>query len=136
MRTCTKCFRVKPDTEFYNACNSCKVCTCAAVKRNREQKREQYAAYERKRFNDPDRKRDIAEYQRTRRRVHSDKEKARQAIMWAVRRGWLKPQPCEVCGTTENIEAHHEDYAKPLEVRWLCFKHHREVHGQVVLAGQ
>ena len=54
--------------------------------------------------------------------------------MWAVRRGWLKPKPCEVCGTMEGIEAHHDDYEKPLEVRWMCFKHHREgAHGQVVV---
>lgn len=29
-------------------------------------------------------------------------------------------------------QAHHEDYARPLDVRWLCFKHHRETHGQQV----
>lgn len=40
----------------------------------------------------------------------------------------LKIQPCEICGTLNNIEKHHEDYSKPLKVRWLCAVHHRDIH--------
>lgn len=36
-------------------------------------------------------------------------------------------QPCEVCGA-EKSEAHHDDYTKPLSVRWLCRSHHRLHH--------
>lgn len=42
--------------------------------------------------------------------------------------GILVKEPCKVCGTNENIEAHHEDYTKPLDVIWLCRNHHREHH--------
>ena len=42
-------------------------------------------------------------------------------------RGMLLAQPCEVCGDTK-VEKHHDDYSKPLEVRWLCKTHHRELH--------
>jgi hypothetical protein len=31
---------------------------------------------------------------------------------------------------TVKAEAHHDDYSKPFEVRWLCRMHHRAVHGQ------
>jgi hypothetical protein len=41
--------------------------------------------------------------------------------------GELVRRPCEVCGETK-VEAHHDDYHKPFEVRWLCFHHHREHH--------
>ena len=52
-------------------------------------------------------------------------ERARDAVYRAKKRGDLVSQPCEACGD-EIAEAHHEDYAKPLEVRWLCYRHHRE----------
>ena len=62
---------------------------------------------------------------------HSEQEravrrKARSALNHAVRDGIVKRLPCEVCGNKS--EAHHTDYAKPLEVRWLCFPHHRQAH--------
>ncbi|MCE9565783.1 MAG: hypothetical protein K8U57_27475 [Planctomycetes bacterium] len=53
----------------------------------------------------------------------------------AIARGDLLPSPCEVCGIPirapdgwRQVEAHHDDYTKPLEVRWLCRKHHIEWH--------
>lgn len=45
----------------------------------------------------------------------------------AITRGVLVPQPCEVCGQ-EKAHAHHDDYSKPLKVRWLCRKHHQQHH--------
>lgn len=53
------------------------------------------------------------------------KNAARDLVYQAVKKGLLVRQPCEVCGT-EKVEAHHDDYAQPLEVRWLCLVHHRE----------
>ena len=55
------------------------------------------------------------------------KVKAYNAVYWAVSKGKLKRLPCEVCGL-EKSEAHHDDYEKPLDVRWLCKKHHTEHH--------
>lgn len=44
------------------------------------------------------------------------------------RLGILTPEPCEVCG--EKAEAHHDDYDRPGDVRWLCRRHHRQVHAR------
>lgn len=56
------------------------------------------------------------------------KHKARVAVHNALRDGRLtKPEQC-TCGSTENIEAHHEDYSKPLEVTWECSKCHGRRH--------
>lgn len=62
---------------------------------------------------------------------HPEKYKARYRLRNAVRNGWLKKKPCETCGDPK-AEAHHDDYSKPLNVRWLCLKHHREHHGRIV----
>ena len=42
-----------------------------------------------------------------------------------MKRGEIVPAPCEVCGSSE-VEMHHEDYARPLEVNMLCKAHHEE----------
>lgn len=46
-----------------------------------------------------------------------------------IRRGYIKKQPCLVCGN-KNSEAHHENYDKPLEIIWLCRAHHLELHNK------
>ena len=52
------------------------------------------------------------------------KDAQRKKVSYAVRTGKIKKLPCKVCGY-EIVEAHHEDYSKPLEVIWLCREHHR-----------
>jgi hypothetical protein len=55
------------------------------------------------------------------------KNRARHVARHAVASGRLARKPCEVCGLTKT-EAHHDDYDKPLEVRWLCAQHHADLH--------
>lgn len=76
------------------------------------------------------------EYMRANRPKHNEldeiaKKKAncRSYFNVYLRRGKIKKQPCEVCGS-DNSQAHHEDYSKPLEVKWLCRIHHLEIHSQ------
>lgn len=45
--------------------------------------------------------------------------------------GVLVVEPCSVCGSTDRIQAHHEDYDNPLDVTWYCAKHHRARHAEI-----
>ncbi len=51
-------------------------------------------------------------------------------------RGRIKEQPCAICSATENVQAHHEDYSKPLDVIWLCTAHHRQLHVGTLQIGE
>ena len=63
------------------------------------------------------------------RRANPEKYACHVAVGAALARGDLIKGPCEVCGRTQGrIDAHHDDYAKPLEVRWLCRRHHSLLH--------
>ena len=42
---------------------------------------------------------------------------------------------CDVCGSDKSVDAHHEDYTKPLEVDWLCRKCHIQLHRGIMFVG-
>ena len=57
-----------------------------------------------------------------------DKRLAAKRLVWAaIKRGKVKLHPCEICGKSE-VHAHHDDYSEPLTIRWLCRKHHAQIH--------
>ena len=59
-----------------------------------------------------------------------ERARAHGMVALAVRRGNLVREPCRVCGDARAV-AHHDDYAKPLDVIWLCNKHHRARHAEL-----
>lgn len=142
MKQCFKCGRILPLDEFYRHSemldghlNKCKECTKRDVAEHYLTNREKIDAYERERFKTTERKAKLLLYQRRSRARHPEKDRARAAVCKAIQRGILIRKPCEVCNTTIRVQAHHDDYSKPLDVRWLCFKHHREIgHNQTVTA--
>ncbi|CAM3342704.1 hypothetical protein PANO111632_15290 [Paracoccus nototheniae] len=61
------------------------------------------------------------------RRANPLKYSAHLAVKRALDSGDLEKQPCEVCGAT-TVDAHHDRYDQPLNVRWLCRTHHVKLH--------
>jgi hypothetical protein len=58
-----------------------------------------------------------------------ERKRASSLVNTAIYSGKLKRQPCEVCGAGATwTQAHHDDYAKPLDVRWLCRSCHKRHH--------
>lgn len=55
------------------------------------------------------------------------KESAYRQFNIALRHGEIVKKACVLC-SDENTDAHHYDYAKPLDVKWLCRRHHAMVH--------
>ena len=141
-RQCCECGEVKALSEYYASYRSrCKDCVKAQAKRNRLQKLDHYQAYDRQRGNLPHRVEARLAYQKTEagksasykasvrwKRLNPVKRAAHVAVYDAVRFGKLKRQACEVCGATKSVCAHHDDYSKPLDVRWLCRQCHADWH--------
>jgi len=58
-------------------------------------------------------------------------ERARAA--WTIGNSYkarkiIRPGKCSRCERERQIEAHHEDYSKPLDVIFLCTRCHRRLH--------
>ena len=130
MKTCFKCGEYKPLSDYYKHSrmadghlNKCKECTRSDTKKNRNDRIDYYREYDRDRGN-----RQSIEYRQKYAKDHPKACKARNAVSNAVRDGRMEKKPCEVCGTTVRLHAHHDDYSKPLDVRWLCAAHHRQWH--------
>ena len=124
-KTCRRCKRTLPLERFwkrarykdgYNTqCKDCLAPTAEQRERGRAQAREW-------RLSNPDQheanKR--AYYER-----HPEKRAAKNAVYYALKKSRLERLPCQVCGDPAS-QAHHDDYALTLDVRWLCQQHHAE----------
>lgn len=130
MKKCKDCGKNKKESDYYGIQNECKECTKKRVRINYRKNIEHYTAYEKERFQKPERKHKALQYQKNRRAKYPGKNKARQKINNALRDGKIKRQPCEICNNPKS-EAHHPDYRKPLSVQWLCRKHHLQAEGKV-----
>lgn len=57
------------------------------------------------------------------------KANARRYVNVYLERGKIQRGKCETCGA-EDTQPHHEDYTKPLQVRWFCREHHLAHEGK------
>ncbi len=143
MKTCFKCHEHKPLSEFYahskmsqGTLNKCKECTKADARAQhvRNMANPLWVAKERERQRIKERERRASgryipsqEAKNAWAKRNRHKKSANCKVGRHISRGLLQKQPCEICAST-NVQAHHDDYTRPLDVRWLCVKHHNEHH--------
>ena len=130
-KSCFVCGSIKPLSDFYTHkftsdghLGKCKECTKAqAIERRRTS--DASREYDRKRHHEnPKRRRHVREQSTTWGRKNPEKRRAHLAVRRAIQKGILVRSACEVCGETKNVHGHHRDYARKLDVQWLCAKCH------------
>ncbi len=149
-KKCFKCNKVKPLSAYYKHpqmsdghLNKCKECTKKDAHKHREENLEKIQEYDRKRGMLPhriearklysltdnckqSRKKSVQKY-RVNNRI---KQRASNKVAYYLKKGDIKKELCAICGSS-NSQAHHPDYNYPLDVIWLCPKHHREEHNRM-----
>lgn len=148
-KVCFKCCCEKPLEDFYahpkmadGRLGKCKGCAKADTIANRQARVDQYREYDRARASLPKRVAARAAYaatdtgrerarlaKRNYRVNHPLRAKANIALNNAIRDGRLTRDPCHCCGAAE-VEGHHADYSRPLDVIWLCIEHHNQLHNE------
>lgn len=134
-KLCTKCDETKELKEFYRNKRSsdglqinCKLCTKIYQEANKKRISEYQKIYQKfYRLTDKG-KTVMRKKDKQYRAKHPERYIANVAVGNAIRDDKLFCQPCEICDSEHKIQAHHEDYSKPLEVNWLCKKHHDKLH--------
>lgn len=130
-KPCRGCGKSIPDIHFYKdatTCNECHVAWNAEwTKKNKNLK---YTANNR--YLKSLKGREAVRKHTKKFRINNpEKYKAHILVGTAIRNGTLKRQLCERC-LKEKVHAHHEDYSKPLEVRWLCSNCHIQRHKEMM----
>lgn len=145
MRPCKTCGVTPERARFYAGVPQvCAECHKARIRRNRAGRVEYYRAFEAMRYaRDYEKRRALAiSYAQTEagknagNRAKAEwnmrnavKRAAQLMVGRAVRAGRLiRPAACQECGFASRVHGHHDDYSKPLEVRWLCTPCHAKAH--------
>lgn len=129
IKKCFKCGEVKSLSDFYKhkqmkdgRVNKCKDCNKIDVANHRIENIDRIRSYDRGRGN-----RQEPEYMKDWRESNPKKYKAHIMVNNQKRAGNISELPCEECGSLK-VVAHHDDYDKPLNVRWMCQSHHKQWH--------
>lgn len=156
-KTCRECGEEKPLSSFYahnqmadGYLNKCKRCVLDRVSKHRVSNIDRIRKH--------DRERGRTDHHRNMVATSAEKAKLRDPVAYATRRSaasriWALRNPekkhattvvnnalrdgrlirgkCESCGTGDRVEGHHDDYSKPLQVRWLCAPCHGSHHAQM-----
>ncbi len=138
-KKCFKCKQIKIINDFYRHShmadgflNKCKNCLNKYNREHYKNHIEYYKAHM-KIYNQTEKGKIIRKEATSKwRKNNPEKIMANNAVNNALHAKKFFKEPCKKCGDKENIEGHHEDYDKPLEVIWLCRQHHFEIHKTIM----
>lgn len=131
MHTCKKCNYPRGEDDFYANDSTCKGCRCARVRANRLAKVDHYRSHDRTRNRDPERAAMFRDKTR-RKRKEPHVMAAHNAVARALKSGLLiHPGICFRCPSTSNVQAHHDNHARHLDVMWLCPVCHAARHQEL-----
>lgn len=150
MKQCKKCGEEKPLNGFYKhpgasdgLDSSCKDCRKKKARANYRNNIDHYREYDKQRGMQPHRVAMRERYRTTSkgktaiqrgtskyRNKNRIKLQAHNRVSKALTDGRLeRPSSCEECGNSKRrLHAHHDDYLKQLDVRWLCPPCHKLWH--------
>lgn len=130
MKRCKKCGESKALSEFNKnklgsdgLASSCKSCKSKYNSQRYDKQSSSILKQQADKYATQDKVKSVSKYVK----ANPNKHAAHIAVSKAIKLGKLVRQLCECCGS-DKTAAHHDDYSKPLEVRWLCRKHHGEWH--------
>lgn len=127
---CRYCKTLKDSSEFdeqeetpTGLAKKCNLCISDKEDLDREKDRLRYHV----RKLTPEYKKAVVRRNKIYEKNNKEKKRAHSRVFQAVKRGELIKAPCIKCGH-KIVHGHHEDYSKPLNVVWLCARHHSEHH--------
>jgi len=127
MKLCSRCKEMKSEDEFYSKWDApdglypyCKECAKAAAKKWSRDNPEK-----RKIIRDRNRKSTPWQFDKYK-SENQGKIKCRDTVNQLIDKGELIRKDCEICGK-KRADAHHSDYSKPLQIKWLCHEHHMQL---------
>lgn len=137
MKICKRCEQPKDEGEYYRISkvfdSTCKTCRKAIYRENWHKNYEHNMEVKRRYNKTEAARKSRADCNKRMNEKYREKYLAREKLHWAMKTGKIvKPKTCEDCGAGGVIHGHHDDYAKPLEVKWLCMICHKRIHGVLV----
>jgi len=135
-KKCNKCGEIKPIKEFRKAktCKGnmstyCRKCLSLCTAKTPSHQPEARRIYERERQKRPGHKEKALKLTLSWRKRNPEAVACWTIFKKAIKeKRIIRVKKCVECGSDIQVEAHHEDYSKPLEVLWLCRKCHYHKH--------
>lgn len=136
IKTCIRCKEEKPYKFFNNSINTkdkkdyyCKLCRKEVKRAEYQKNKERYKNFG-KVYRKTERGKLVSKKVTEKMKIkYPEKTKARNLLNASIIKGVIqKPNTCESCTKVVKVCGHHDDYSKPLDVRWLCYPCHTEWH--------